>query len=61
VDKTLPLGLRSAPLLFSAVSDTLGWIMSKDGVSAVFIYIDDFLTLGKPGSDQCRRNLTIML
>ena len=60
-DKTLPFGLRSAPLLFSAVADALGWIMSKNGATAVFIYINDFFTLGKPGSDECRLNLTIML
>lgn len=27
VDKTLPFGLRSAPLIFSAVADALAWIM----------------------------------
>ena len=60
-DKTLPFGLRSAPLLFSAVADALRWIMTKNGATAVFNYIDDFFTLGKPGSDECRLNLTIML
>ena len=60
-DKTLPFGLRSAPLLFSVVADALRWIMTKNGVTAVFNYIDDFFTLDNPGSDECRLNLTIML
>ena len=33
VDKTLPFGLRSAPLIFSAVADALAWIMKQRGVS----------------------------
>ena len=61
VDKTLPFGLRSAPVIFSAVADALGWIMSKKGVTILFNYLDDFLTLGKPGSDECQLNLTSML
>ena len=60
-DKTLPFGLRSAPILFSAIADALGWIMSRNGVTIIFNYVEDFLTLGKPGSDECQRNLTTML
>ena len=41
-DKTLPFGLRSDLLLYSAVADALGWIMSKNGATAAFSYIDDF-------------------
>jgi len=33
VDKALPFGLRSAPLIFSAVADALLWIMERQGVS----------------------------
>jgi len=29
VDTTLPFGLRSAPIIFSAVADALLWIMQK--------------------------------
>lgn len=60
-DKTLPFGLRSAPLLFSAVADALGWIMTKNGVTILFSYIDDFFTLGSPWTDECLFNLTSML
>ena len=61
VDKILPFGLRSAPMLFSAIADALGWIMSRNGVTIIFNYLDNFLTLGKPGSDECQCNLTTML
>ena len=57
VDKVLPFGLRSAPLIFTAVADALQWIMTKKGVCPVFHYLDDFITLGSPQSDQCLRNL----
>jgi len=33
VDKVLPFGLRSAPIIFSAVADALLWIMQRKGVS----------------------------
>lgn len=33
VDKVLPFGLRSAPLIFSAVADALLWMMLQRGVS----------------------------
>ena len=60
VDKTLPFGLRSAPIIFTAVADALQWIMQKNGASYVDHYIDDFITAGKGGSDKCSRNFTIM-
>ena len=31
VDKVLPFGVRSAPLIFSAIADVLLWIMHKRG------------------------------
>ena len=36
-------------------------IQSKNGVTSIFNYLDDFLTLGKPDSDECQLNLTTML
>ena len=35
--------------------------MQKNGVSYVDHYIDDFITAGKGGADECSRNFTIML
>ena len=60
VDKTLPFGLRSAPFLFSAVADTLQWMMLQRGASIVEHYIDDFITIGKPNSKECAVNADIM-
>ena len=61
VDKVLPFGLRSAPKIFCAISDALEWILHTKGVSACLHYIDDFLTFGYPGSNQCDINLHILI
>ncbi len=37
IDRTLPFGLRSAPLIFSALADALQWIMEQQRVSWVDI------------------------
>lgn len=60
VNKTLPFGLRSAPLIFSSLADALVWIMQQRGVSFVDHYIDDFITLGGPGTQECKVNQQIM-
>ena len=60
VDKVLPFGLRSAPLIFTALADCLQWIMQRRGASPLFHYLDDFLTVGRPQSDQCASNMQIM-
>ena len=61
VDKTLPFGLRSAPIIFSALADALAWMMLRKGVSFVDHYIDDFITAGRPRSMECHNNLQTML
>ena len=53
IDKVLPFGLRSAPLLFAAVADAIEWIIREQGVEHIFHYIDDFILAGPPGSQQC--------
>ncbi len=60
VDANLPFGLRSAPLIFSAIGDALQWVMESKGVSWVAHYIDDFVTLGMPGSTECASNVEQM-
>lgn len=60
VDAALPFGLRSAPLIFSALADALQWIMERMGVSWVAHYIDDFITIGPPDSTECQENAMIM-
>ena len=60
VDATLPFGLRSAPLIFTAVADALQWVMGRDGAQWVAHYIDDFITVGAPGTDECASNFAVM-
>lgn len=60
VDKTMPFGMRSAPKIFSALADTLEWVLLQRGVSISLHYLDDFLTLGAPGTRECQRNLRIL-
>ncbi len=60
VDATLPFGLRSAPLIFSAVGDAIAWIMEQHGVTWLDHYIDDFITAGRPGGMECAKNAAVM-
>ena len=60
IDTALPFGLRSAPLIFSAIADALQWIMLKRGVKRVAHYIDDFVSVGLPKSRECWVNKDIM-
>ena len=60
LDATLPFGLRSAPLIFTVVADALQWMMEQRGGSNMAHYIDDFITMGAPGSLECSRNHAIM-
>ncbi len=54
IDRTLPFGLRSAPLIFSALADVLQWITEQQGVSW------DFVMVGPPTSPACEHNMEIM-
>lgn len=58
VDKVLPFGLRSAPLIFSAVADGLTWMIRQKGVEH---YLDDFITVGDPESQEYNQNLRVMV
>ena len=58
-DATLPFGLRSAPLIFTAVVDALEWVLRSKGASNVFHYVDDFVFIGPPGTDKCRADLQL--
>ena len=61
VDTVLPFGLRSAPLIFTAIADALEWIVRQRGVEHIFHYIDDFVVLGAGDSDQCIHGLTTLI
>ena len=57
VDTALPFGLRSAPKIFNAVADALLWVMYEEGVQSALHYLDDFLFVGAPESDECEVSL----
>lgn len=60
MDAALPFGLRSATLIFSTIADVLQWTMEKMGIEWVVHYIDDFITMGASGSNECAMNLATM-
>ena len=60
IDTKLPFGLRSAPKIFNALADALEWCFRKQGVTDVDHYLDDFITLGPPGSLRCAENLRMI-
>eukprot|EP00731_Ephydatia_muelleri_P013873 Em0007g1183a len=61
-DCMLPFGLRSAPKLFTAVADALEWVIREQGgVTNIAHYLDDFIVLGRPESDECARCLRVLM
>ena len=59
VDGTLPFGLRSAPLIFTALGDAIQWIAERKGTKLVRHYVDDFVAVGTTGSGECKRSLQL--
>lgn len=57
----VPFGLRSAPKIFTAIADAAEWIMKQEGVEIVEHYLDDFLLMGAPGSQQCGEALATVV
>ncbi len=60
VDTCLPFGLRSAPLLFTVLADMLQWVSIQRGATWVRHYVDDFITVGAPGTSECDSNLGLL-
>lgn len=60
LDRALPFGLRSAPKIFSAVADFLAWVLHCHGIAHQLHYLDDFLFLGAPYTDEAARALEIV-
>ena len=58
VDPMLPFRLRSSAKIFYAVVDALEWRLKAVGVP---YYLDDFVVLGAPGSDECPQALEKLL
>lgn len=61
VDRALPFGLRSAPKIFSAVADFISWVLHCHGIAHQLHYLDDYLFLGAPQSDEASRALDTVL
>ena len=61
VDTVLPFGLRSAPKIFNAIADALEWVAKSCGVSFLEHFLDDYITLGAPGTLECDQNLTLLV
>ena len=61
VDSMLPIGLRSAPKIFTAVADALEWVARQRGVPEIDHYLDDFITLGPHATADCQKNLDIII
>ena len=62
VDVALPFGLRSAPFIFTFISDMVEWTLTHNhGVDYLRHYLNDFLTLGPPASDASLTNLATRL
>ena len=61
IDRALPFGLRSAPKIFSAVADTIAWVLTQSGIQHHLHYLDDFLFLCAPHSQSGAQALEIAL
>ena len=51
-DRALPFGLRSAPKIFTAVSDAMSWVLYNQGIRNLIHYLDDFLIFSSQEQDQ---------
>ena len=61
VSTVLPFGLRSAPKRFSGFALAAKLIMLYAGATYIDQYLDDFITVGHPGTEECQHNLHVML
>ena len=61
MDGALPFGLRSAPKLFTAVADAFLWMMGREGIVHAMHYLDNFLVVRAPDSDECQVALEVSL
>ena len=59
VDHALPFGLSSAPKILNAIADFIAFVLTCQGIKFQLHYLDDFLLLGAPNSQQGREFLSI--
>ena len=58
-DQALPFGLRSVPIIFTAVADGLAWALHCNGLHSFMHYLDDFLFYVPPTSQICAGALEV--
>ena len=61
IDTALHFGLRSAPKIFSGVTDALLWFLHCKGVRWQIHYLNDLLFLGPPNEPVCAQALKTAL
>ena len=59
VDGTLPFGLRSAPLLFTALGDAVEWVAKSREASWLPHYINDFVAVGVAGMGEYAHSMNV--
>ena len=47
--------------MFNVLADFLEWVLLNQGVTFVLHYLDDFLTIGPPGTTACQHNLSLLI
>lgn len=60
IDPMLPFGLRSAPKIFNALADGLEWCLRRQGIHNIAHYLDDFIVIGPPQSQECALALELL-
>ena len=60
IDPQLPFGLRSAPKIFNAVADALCWCLQQAGIRSVHHYLDDYIIVAPPASNECLQSVQIL-
>ncbi len=59
IDGALPFGLRSAPLIFTALGDAIQWIATEKGATWLRHYVDDFVAVGKKDTGECAKAMKV--
>jgi len=60
IDTTLPFGLRSAPIIFTAVADAAAWVVKQAAQVPLIHYLDD-LIVAPPRTGDCQEVLCTLL
>ena len=61
IDTTLSFGLRSAPIIFTAVADATVWVVKQETRVPLIHYLDDFLIVAPPRTGDCQEALRTLL